>query len=201
MTEQYARSLGGVRIEVYRGFGPHGEMAAKEPQLVLTSDEHGQVVLPKLPHGRYHVLALATPNLRDDLYLNISFRAARKPREFTMNLVPYDPPPTYEQRITAAEFSSDVKRLTEFRGVVCDQAGAPIPNASVDVLFKGTDGKRYAARLRTDGSGKFASNLPEGNYVAFVRCQGFSDRVIAVVIAKTGSDNELKVELEIGRSS
>jgi hypothetical protein len=200
-TEQFALPLGGTRVEVYREFGPYGEMTGERPRLVLISDAQGQVVLPRLPGGKYHILALAKPNLRDDIYLNISIWASGSHRKFKMHLVPYDPPPTYGQMISTAEISPDVEQLAEFHGVVCDPMGVPISNGSVDVVFKGTEGKKYAARLFTDASGRFSAILPEGDYVAFFHCRGFSDRVIVLAILKTGSSSELQVKMRIAPAS
>jgi hypothetical protein len=192
-TEMHARPLGGVRVEVYRHSGRRGGMSADEPMLVLFSDPNGQLVLPKLPHGKYALVALAKPDLRDDVYLNISIGATiGRTTKLTLELTPYEPPPTSEQTIAAAERSQDVKRVTEFRGVV--NGG---PQVSIDVLFKGTGGKKYAARLYADEFGKFTADLPEGDYVALFNARYFRTKVVVLTISQTGSNDGLTVKLEV----
>jgi hypothetical protein len=159
-------------------------------------------VLPKTSSGKYYVIALAKPNLRDEILLSVSRWHRTNDREVTMHLAPYAVSPTYEQLIAIAGSSSDIKRLTRLRGLVSDQSGAPITQASVDVVFSGTEGKKYAARLHTDESGRFTSDsVPEGAYVAAIRAQGFSTRFLSLTITEGASDNEVKIELAVGPAS
>lgn len=196
-TVLHARPLGGVMIKVYRRSSRSNVMTAEEPLQVLFTDLHGQLVLPKLPRGKYSIVALAKPNLREDVYLNISLWATKRPSKLTLELTPYNPAPTSEQKIIASELSHDVKQVTEFRGVVCDRGGTPIPQASVEVVFKGTGGKKYAAKLYADEFGKFSADLPEGDYMAIFSAEWFIKRVIALTVSKTGSDGGLRIELEV----
>ena len=195
-TEMHAQPLGGVMVQVFRLPKRGDVMTAEEPMLVLFTDQHGQLVLPRLPRGKYRLIALAKPNLREDVYLNISVWATKRPAKLRLEPTPFDPLPTSEKTITAAELSHDVKQVTEFRGVVYG-GGAPIPQASVDVLFKGTGGKRYAARSYADEFGKFSIDLPEGDYVALFNALYFRTKVVALTISKTGSEGGLEVVLEV----
>lgn len=184
-------------VKVYRKSAPSDVMTAEEPLQVLFTDQYGQLVLPKLPRGKYSIVALAKPNLRENVYLNISLWTTKRPTKLILELTPYHPTPTSEQKITAAELSHDVKQVIEFHGVVCDRGGTPIPQASVEVVFKGTGGKKYAARLYADEYGKFSADLPEGDYVAIFSAEWFIKRVIALTVSKTGSDSELRIDLEV----
>ena len=202
IIEYDGKPLSGSRIEVYRGSEPIVETGSGRPLLVVISDALGHVVFPKMSPGKYHVVALAKPNLRDEMLLNVSRWHHTKDREFTMYLVPFVAPPTYEQLIAIAESSSDIKSLTRLRGLVCDQSGAPITQASVDVVFRGTEGKKYAARLHTDESGRFASDfVPEGGYIAAIRSQGFSTKFLSLKITEKASNDDLKIELAVAPAS
>jgi hypothetical protein len=202
VTEYDAKPLSGTRIEFYRDFKPIAKTDSERPQLILVSDALGQVVLPKMPPGKYHIIALAQPNLRDELLLDVSRWHFGKHQELTMYLAPSIAPPTFQQLIAAAEASSDVKRLKQLRGVVCDRSGTPVPQASVDVLFRGAKGDRYAARLHTNEAGRFAfDSLPEGAYILAISSQGFSTEFLPLTIAETASDDEVRIELTISPSS
>jgi hypothetical protein len=202
VTEYDGKPLSGSRIEVYRRSEPIVETELGKPLLVVVSDALGHVVLPKMSPGKYHVIALAKPNLRDEMLLDVSHWHRRKDRELTMYLAPYVAPPTYEELIAIAESSYDIKRLTRLRGLVRDQSGAPITQASVDVIFRGTGGMKYAARLHTDQSGRFASDfVPEGAYIAAIRSQGFSTKFLSLIITERASDDEVKIELAVAPAS
>lgn len=194
-TDQFARPLSGVRIEVYRGFGASCSQPKGNAQLVLVADAQGSAVLPKLPQGKYYLLAQAQPNLRANLCLNISSHVTATSREFTLNLAPCDPDPTYEQIIAGTESAPDFQTVPEFRGEVLDPTGAPIRRATIEVVFKGTGGKKYAANLQTDALGRFFANLPEGGYVAFFRGQGFENRVVGLTISKAEGHGEIQIKL------
>jgi hypothetical protein len=198
-AQQYARPRGDVTIEVYRR--DHGDGCSQptgDAQLTLVTDALGKAVLPQLPPGSYYVLAKAKPNLRDDLCLNITRSTAQVSSKFTLELVPYDPPPTYAQIVANAEHSTDVQLIPKFRGVVLDPTGALIRDTSVDVVFKGTEGEKYAAHLHTDEFGRFSANLPEGGYIAFFHAQGFKERVVPLAVSNTDGNGELRVKLQIG---
>jgi hypothetical protein len=202
VTEYDGRPLSGSRIEVYRGSESIIEAESGKPLLVVVSDALGHVVLPKMSPGKYHIIALAKPNLRDEMLLDVSRWHSRKGRELTMYLAPYVAPPTYEELIAIAESSSDIKRLTRLRGLVRDQSGAPITQASVDVIFRGTGGKKYAVRLHTDQSGRFASDfVSEGAYIAAIRSQGFSTKLLSLIITEKARDDEVKIELAVAPAS
>src|SRR5208282_5163048 len=67
-----AKPLPGASVEVYRGFGRHGEFPKSKALFILTTDQHGVVDLPALPNGKYLILARSKPNLEDWLYLDLS---------------------------------------------------------------------------------------------------------------------------------
>lgn len=198
-TEQYARPLGGITIDVYRGYGKDCSQPESGTILTLVTDAHGQVVLPKLRAGGYYVRARANPNFRDYLCLEISDKAtANELHKFRLELSPYNPPATYEQIVDKAEHSAAIQVIPAFRGVITDPSGAFIPGASVNVVFKGTQGKKYAVRLRSDELGRFSANLAPGAYIAFFRSQGFKDQVIPLTVSSTSASGELRIRLNLG---
>ena len=192
------KPMGGVSLEVYRGFGRHGEFPKTEAFLVLTSDQQGGGTLPTLPRGKYLVMARSKPNLEDSLCLNIS---SNKLSGQTLDLYLTAQPPTFAERLAAAEASTDVSTMSELRGIVSDPIGSPIQKATVDVLIKGTQGKQHALKVHTDANGRFSADLPEGQYLLYVSGQGFSGCYRLVTILRSGNSAELKIKPQIGPSS
>ena len=48
-----AKPLPGTSVEVYSGFGRHGEFPKSKALVILTTDQDGKVDLPALPNGKY----------------------------------------------------------------------------------------------------------------------------------------------------
>jgi hypothetical protein len=188
----------GASVEVYQGFGRHGEFPNSKALLVLTSDQHGEVVLPALPSGKYLILARSKPNLKDWLYLHVSSNEGST-QTLGLSLAPQ--PLTFEERLASAEAATDVATVSQLRGIVCDRIGNPIPKAAVLVLIKGTQGKRHAAKAETDANGRFSADVPEGQYLLDVSAGGFEEGLRLVTVSRSGSDTELKIKLEIGPST
>ncbi|MGA3035497.1 MAG: carboxypeptidase regulatory-like domain-containing protein [Terracidiphilus sp.] len=197
-TTTDAKPLPGASVEVYRGFGRHGEFPKSKALLILTSDQHGEVTLPTLPSGKYLIVAQSGPNLKDWLYLDLSSNE-RSAQPLGLALIPQ--PPTFEQRLAAVEASTDIATVSQLRGIVCDRNGYPIPKATVDVLIKGTQGKKHAAKLRTDVNGRFSADIAEGQYLLNVSAQGFAESFRSVTVSRPGSGDELQIKLEIAPSS
>ena len=181
-----------VKLAIYRGFG-----VRDKPLLVLFTDRNGQAVVPALQPGKYLLRASPNKNLLGELYLHIK-STARLGDRFSMTLEHYDPPPTFEELVAVAEQSPATRKYVEFRGVVLDQTGSQISRVSIDVVVRGTNGTKHAARFRADDHGKFSTHLPDGDYVAFFSAPGFSVRVLPLTIAKTDGERELHVVLNVG---
>jgi hypothetical protein len=85
-------------------------------------------------------------------------------------------------------------RLT---GVVTDQTGAPIPDAAVEIDCEDV---YWVARLKSDTSGKFASDLlPPGTYAVNIAKGGFASQRLPVTL--TDKDGSLKIVLLLSRQS
>jgi hypothetical protein len=190
--------LPGAIVEVYRGYGSHGEFPDSRPVAVLTSGQSGWVTLPTLSDGKYLILAKFKPNLKDWLYLDVSSEFASA-RSLTLSVAPQ--PPTLAERLAAAEGSTDVPTVSRLQGTVRDPAGYLIPRATVDVLIEGTQGKQHAATVHTDASGSFSFNLPEGEYVLKISAEGFDQYFELIRVSRSGSTAELQIKLEIAPSS
>lgn len=182
-----------VKLEIYRDFPVRGK-----PFVVLLTDRNGQAIVPALQPGKYLLRESPDRNLLGELYLHINSARGGPGDRFSMALEHYDPPPTFEELVAAAEQSPSARRYAEFRGVVLDQGQGPISGVSIDVVVRGTNGTKHAAQLRSDDLGMFSTRLPDGDYVAFCSATGFSVRVVPFTIAKTESDGELRVVLNVG---
>jgi hypothetical protein len=175
-------------------------VSADEPLLMLVAGQNGQVLLPRLRPGNYLLRASPRRDLSGGLYLHINSFASPGSR-FAMNLQRYDPPPTFEELVAAAEQASAGETSPRFGGLVVDQTGAKIQGALIDVVIRGTNGKKHAAKLKSDALGGFSADLPDGDYVAVFAAPGFSTRVVPITIAKAGSAHELHVVMKVEPSS
>jgi hypothetical protein len=180
-----------VKVSVSKG------VSAGKPLLTLISGQNGQVLLPPLKPGNYLLRASPSRGLAGGIYLHINSFASPGNR-FSMDLERYDPPPTFEELVAAAERSAAKEPLPRFGGLVVDQTGAKIPGTSIDVVIRGTNGKKHAAKLKSNALGEFSADLPDGDYVAVFSAPGFSTRFVPVTIAKTGPAHELRVVMKVG---
>lgn len=185
-----------VKLEIYKGFP-----VRDKPLLVLLTDENGQAVLPALQPGKYALRASPNRSLLGELYLDIKSATERQKDRFSMQLEPYDHPPTFEELVVAAEQSSAAREYAEFSGVVVDQSRGRIPGVSIDVVIRGTKGTEHVRRLRSDNLGRFSADLPDGNYVAAFSSPGFKVQYIPLTITKSASDNNMHVVLDIGEAT
>jgi hypothetical protein len=148
----------------------------------------------------YSIVASAKPDLVGYLALNIDPSNSDLLDQFSIFLEQKHyvaPPPTYAQIVAAAEQSPIVSRLSKFRGVVFDRGGAPIPGVFIDIVVKGTQGEKHAARVRSDELGRFSAQLADGEYVALFGASGFERRVLPLTISKAAGNGELQVVLEV----
>jgi hypothetical protein len=188
----------------------------------LISNSDGNVTLPELPPGNYFLgspsnttrrLAICvipcpdlgiettvlTPTSLDGP-LQVLDRDSLASSEASMEIgLPRDA--GWARLIAAAEQQPATERVPEFRGVVEDQSGAIVPSASIDVIVKGTEGRRHAAFFRADSTGRFSAHLPEGDYVAVVSSPGFVVRAVTFTVISTGTAAELHVVLDVGSTT
>lgn len=191
--------------------------------LALIADEKGEVVLPESSPSRYSIRASTSSGAP----YGTSFEVCLVPcpddgletidqivedlggktkavdtdsmglSELWVDIGPAQDP-GWARSIAAAEREPITHRMTELSGVVQDRSGAFIPGAWVDVVAKGTQGKKHVASFRADSSGRFSAKLTEGDYLIFVTAQGFVARAVPITIATEGSTGKLEVLLDVG---
>lgn len=193
-----AKPHGGVRVEVYDRVDKDGRVNSKSPLLVLVTDDKGQTVLPRLPYGRYYILAKGEQDFREYDYLEISRWPVGRRRKLNLELQNWGP--TLEQQIVAAEQSSEFKQISDFHGVVFDQTGQRVAGARVDIVLKGTEGKKYVAHLLTNAQGEFSADLPDGDYMVIAEFPGLRRQIIAVRVSPSGAKNALLIKLYVNYS-
>jgi hypothetical protein len=168
-------------------------------RLTGSTDSQGKANLSNLPPGNYCIAAKTSSNLRDDLCLAVSRSDDRKLSPFSMNLS-IDPltPPTYMDKVDAAEKTHVSIRAQNFAGIVWDPAGAVIPNAEVAIYKRGAIDKLHPVRVKTGESGHFSVKLAPGIYTAVFTSWGFRTELLVFEITPGGSKEDLKVGLKVG---
>lgn len=192
----------------------------------LITDSSGSVQLPEMPPGQYFIapwpvwppdfarslLVCLVPCPDDGLEtidlvpttvhgpLQVLDRDTLALGELRFEIAPLRDPDRM-RLLSTVEQQPITSRISEFRGVVQDTSGAIIPGAWIDVVVKGTEGKKRAALLRADNSGRFSSHLPDGDYVALIESPGFKVRVVSFTIASTGAAIDLQIVLDIGSTA
>ena len=183
--------LPATRVAVFTG--------DEQPRLSLSTDEHGVVVLPALPPGRYHLAVDASDGLGGDLVLQVSKHKGKKTSEFTLALFVRPPaPPTLAERIATAEESAPSERLQTLHGIAVDPSGAGIPRVKLQIFKKGSGAKTPLATAESDGNGHFFAQLAKGTYTAVLQAQGFSTRIYVFEITEDGEQKGSRIRLDLG---
>jgi hypothetical protein len=174
---------------------------------VLTTDEKGQAVLPRLnPGAVYEVVARFEDDASDELDLQYLPSAREKTDEFRveLELVPdwgWRPavpgPPSREELITDVTKKGSEEWVPVFRGTVRGGGVYVVPNAAIEVTDR-VSGK-VVARLQSDQAGRFSAVLPEGYYVAVFDADGYAMRALAFSVTASGVSGELSVRLQLTR--
>ena len=188
------KPIAGAKVEIYR------DQRSSQAVFTAVSSMDGSTEVPKLKPGKYQFLVFADPKLVGYLYLQVSSLAGDDTSKFIIDLE-CCAPPTFEEMVASAEQTTPQSCLDNFRGLIHDQSGAPIPKVDIDVVSQGTKGEAHAAKLRSSPDGTFSSHLQDGRYVAIFRSQGFSIRLIPFAISQQCGNGELPVTLKIGPSS
>jgi len=81
------------------------------------------------------------------------------------------------------------------RGIVCDQRGAPIAKATVDVFIEGSQGTQVMTTMQTDADGRFSADLPEGQYVLKAWAPELGESSLQCAVSKLERIPELQVKL------
>lgn len=191
-----ASPLKGTKIDLY-SYKLGSRSSPDTPNLILLrsfiTDEKGRIKTPELSPGKYCVAASGVHNQFAQLLVDVAQGRKAGTTKFTMHLVAAPegsvPRPPHPQWTPADDQMPIQKRVPAFRGIVTDVSGAVIPDAMIDIVKKGTDGKEHVAELKTGPDGRFLGELSPGFYIAFFYAFGFKDQTIAFEITKEGTGN------------
>jgi hypothetical protein len=172
---------------------------------VLSADESGAVVLPRLHAGRYTIAAVAPGRLQAYLIVDISKSKSKMRSEFALQLQVGQS--SFEELVEAAETNASPDRIPEFNGTVVDPSGAAMPNAKIYIYprgyihQRGSDAKKLVCIVVTDVMGRFAAHLPDGRYTAVFTAQGFETRIEVFEIKAGTEPKEKRIRLDLGAVS
>src|SRR5262249_30140692 len=88
---------------------------------------------------------------------------------------------------------------TGIRGIVRDQAGAVVPNATIKVTDNATGVEQTTVSSR-DGGFLFP-NLQFGTYKLTASATGFQNTVIAAITVESGRTTDVSVDMQVGNTS
>lgn len=168
------------------------------PKLSLRTDAQGAVKLPHLRHGQYCLTASTLPTLSGTICLKISGGHVRQPDAFSIQLVPHPPPPpTFEEKLAAAE-NAPVDLVTRaFSGNIVDPSGTAIRKASVALYSQGVKVRSHRSKTTTDRSGHFSAHLNPGKYTVVILSPGFEMRFVTIEVSPDAAENGLNLKLKM----
>ncbi len=198
----HASPLKGTKIDFYSY--KLDSPLSQDPTLTLRSsfmtDEKGRIKTAELSPGEYCVAASGPDNQFAQFLISVVPGKKARTTNFTMHLVappgPSLPPLSHSQWTPADEQIPIQKRVSAFRGTVTDPSGAVIPEASIDIVKKGSAGKEHVAQLKTGPDGRFSAELPPGLYIGYFYALYFKDQIIPFEITKEGT-GDIEVILAI----
>ena len=211
---------GTARLEIRNSLSP-------QASILLITNERGKAALPDLPAGSYWMAGFLPSTSNASLHFDFCVdscpanelvetemlliqnlngtlqkldRSAAASREVRMDLAP-DRDPGWAMLINRAETTRVAVRLHKFHLLVEDPTTAFIPGAMVSVVRKGPTGQETILVGSTDAAGKFAGNLPAGDYCVVVSAQGFVSQAVPVSIDPEGVDEDFQVHLNVGSTT
>jgi hypothetical protein len=204
----YQPSSQNAEITVFLEGKPHGNVKLRvftfdgHLRLSVFGDSKGIVKLPHLPAGKYCLTANAAPNLGASMCLDLSVRDSGLPKTFSMNLgYEHGVSTNLDYILDRAEEKAATERLQKFAGTVLDPSGsgAAIPHALVFVARHGSHHKAHPLKITADQDGHFSAQLHPGTYTAVFEFPAFVTEVVIFEIAPDGSQEGLRVTLQIRR--
>ncbi len=168
-----------------------------QPKASLVTDSRGGVRLPTLPPGNYCVTASADPMSHSMMCLAISAHHGKK--KFSMILVPaVPPPPTFEEKLSAAEMTFPGEGTRHLEGFVQDALGAAIPGAEVEILPYGSRDLVHARKTITNIDGHFSYPVEPGDYTVIFKASGFETKILVFDVSANAPNHQVRVRMEIG---
>jgi len=86
-------------------------------------------------------------------------------------------------------------QMRQLHGTIRDAEGHPIPDATINVVDKGSLGIAYAQQFQTDAQGRFSANLRDGDYVVFFTAPNMNEHAISFTISGAAADRDLQIVL------
>jgi hypothetical protein len=167
------------------------------PRFLLRTDNAGRVLTPTLAPGQYEIIARVEPDFRDNLTVYVSADSSDNiPSEYCLVLKPdgyYGP--TFLQLLEETEQGTVSRRTSKLSGAIEDTMGHSVPDASIVVFRKGTDGREPVLQTKADAQAKFSADLIDGDYVVFVTAVGYPRFATLVTITKTASGDPIEIKL------
>jgi hypothetical protein len=190
-------------------------MAAKDVRLIVTTledqliqavsiDGAGLAVLPALAPAKYLVTATAPENLGGSVCLEIATRKGKQTSSFSLTLKTLPPNSlTLEQILASSENNAPSEIIQEFKGVLVEPTGIGVSGAVVQIFPKGARVRddAHSVRVITGATGQFSADLSDGIYIALFMSPGFQTKVVIFGISRAGHASDLRVWLQLGRSS
>jgi len=93
------------------------------------------------------------------------------------------------------------RKRCALRGMVCDRNGVPIPKAQVDVFVEGPEEKKLVTSVRAGSGGRFAADLPDGQYLLEVGVPEIGFTSLQVRLPNAGDNGEVQIKFEAARSN
>ncbi len=101
--------------------------------------------------------------------------------------------------LTESAKTSDGVSMTGLKGVITDQNGSVVPNASISV-YKDKPDKRRSVKSDADGTYAFA-DISDGTYTLEIKANGFNRTIVKNIQVVAGHITETNVGLEVAGES
>jgi hypothetical protein len=170
---------------------------------VLSIDDSGSVVLPRLAPAKYILTASTPENLGGSICVEISKKKPKQVSSFTLALRTLSPNTlTIEQMLAAGGNSAPSEHIQEFKGRVVEPTGTGVFGTVIQIFPRAArvrDDPR-SVRVVADANGHFSAALSDGIYTALFMTPGFQTKTVTFEISHQGTANGLRISLQISMS-
>jgi len=184
------KPLPGANVELYFGKpSPKNDL----PYETGITDSGGVAITSELPAATFYIRVQSSDHQIAEFTLDAPLEKELNTGAGTLELsatplVPVVPVEDSEPCCAACSVVVDKTlqaELRALRGVVVDPMGAVITTGIIDV-YQNEESKRVIARLKTDGTGRFDSELAPGKYLVIFKACGFDTQRVAITVATDG---------------
>lgn len=219
ILDESGEPVGGVRVQAMRPRIADGQRRLQPVGVIDTTDDMGAFRVFGLEPGDYYVAAMISTPTPDDARMSAVTGPIRGDIKATVPVFfPGAPAIDQAQVVTltlGAEARADMflsaLRAARVAGVVLDSAGAPAPDALVELrsdmlnlgfsaAYAGPPPMAVSAHTEPDGSFEIP-NVPPGSYSLFVRVQnqrlrGAMDALSQAVLARSANQEKARLQLQ-----